>query len=288
MRISVFGMGLMGTPIALKLAQENFLVTAYNRTAEKLNPLEEQGLTVTTNPQTAIANSDYLILTLSDAAAIQTVLLENADTSFTGKTIIQMGTIAPEESKAIAKAVQERQGQYLEAPVLGSIPEAKKGTLLVMVGGEETLFQACLPIFKTLGQDPKYIGAVGQAAALKLALNQLIAGLTASFSLSLGLIQREKVDLDKFMGILRDSALYAPTFDKKLPRMGDRTFANPNFPTKHLLKDTRLFLAAAKTVGLETTGLEGIREIIEQAIALNLAEADYSAIYQVINPDPTP
>lgn len=66
----------MGTPIALKLAQENFLVTAYNRTADKLNPLEEQGLTVTTNPQTAIANSDYLILTLSDAAAIQTVLLE--------------------------------------------------------------------------------------------------------------------------------------------------------------------------------------------------------------------
>ncbi len=278
----------MGTPIALKLAQENFSVTAHNRTAEKLHPLEEQGLTITTDPQAAIANSDYLILTLSDAAAIQTVLFENPDTSFAEKIIIQMGTIAPEESKAIAEEVQRRQGQYLEAPVLGSIPEAKKGTLLVMVGGEETLFQACLPIFKTLGQDPKYIGAVGQAAALKLALNQLIAGLTASFSLSLGLIQREKVDLDKFMGILRDSALYAPTFDKKLPRMGDRTFENPNFPTKHLLKDTKLFLAAAKTVGLDTTGLEGIREIIEQAIAFNLAEADYSAIYQVINPDPTP
>lgn len=288
MKISVFGMGLMGTPITLRLAQEKFSVTAYNRTAEKLKSLTEAGLPVTTNPQEAIANSDYLILTLSDAAAIQTILFTDADTSFAEKTVIQMGTIAPEESKAIAQAIRQRGGQYLEAPVLGSIPEAKKGTLLVMVGGEETLFQTCLPIFQALGEHPQYIGAVGQAAALKLALNQLIASLTASFSLSLGLIQREGVNLEKFMGILRASALYAPTFDKKLQRMGDRHFDNPNFPTKHLLKDTDLFLQVAQNTGLDTTALEGVRGIIEKAIAQNLANTDYSAIYQVVNPDTTP
>ncbi|MBV5261330.1 NAD(P)-dependent oxidoreductase [Synechococcus moorigangaii CMS01] len=288
MKVSVLGMGLMGTPIALKLAQDGFSVTAYNRTEDKLQPLSEQGTTITTNPQQAILASDYLILTLSDAAAIQAVLFDNVGVSLADKIVIQMGTIAPEESKAIAQEIHQRQGQYLEAPVLGSIPEAKKGTLLVMVGGEERLFQTCLPIFTALGEDPKYIGAVGQAAALKLALNQLIASLTASFALSFGLIQREGVDLDKFMAILRASALYAPTFDKKLQRLRDRQFDNPNFPTKHLLKDTNLFLQTAQGAGLNTAGLAGIREIIEQAITANLADTDYSAIYQVVNPAHTP
>jgi 3-hydroxyisobutyrate dehydrogenase len=196
-----------------------------------------------------------------------------------------MGTIAPEESKKIAQRVIAEGGKYLEAPVLGSIPEAKTGKLLVMVGGEEDVFQDCLPILATLGEQPNYIGAVGEAAALKLALNQLIAALTAGFSLSLGLIQRENVDVEKFMAILRDSALYAPTFDKKLQRMGDRHFENPNFPTKHLLKDTKLFLQAAQEVSLNTIGLEGTQKIIEQAIAASLADTDYSAIYNIIVPE---
>ncbi|WP_024546806.1 NAD(P)-dependent oxidoreductase [Picosynechococcus sp. NKBG15041c] len=289
MKISVFGMGLMGRPIAQKLAQENYWsIVAYNRTPEKLEGLADKGLTVTSSPQEAILNNDYLILSLSDGKAIREVLLSDAGISFADKIVIQMGTIAPEESKAIAAEIQRRRGQYLEAPVLGSIPEAKQGTLLVMVGGEEKLFQACLPIFQILGKDPQYIGPVGSAAALKLALNQLIASLTAAFSLSLGLIQREGVELEKFMNILRASALYAPTFDKKLSRMSDRHFANPNFPTKHLLKDTHLFLQAAATAGLNTAGLNGVQKIIEQAIAQNLADTDYSAIYQVVNPPPTP
>lgn len=285
MKVGILGMGLMGTPIAVKLAQTNLDVIAYNRTATTLESLKEQGLKTTTDVHEAIASSDYLILTLSDASAIESLLFGAASISLRGKTFIQMGTIAPDESKQIAAKVVIQAGQYLEAPVLGSIPEAKKGTLLVMVGGEKPLFEECLPILQCLGEAPRHIGAIGSAAALKLALNQLIAALTAGFSLSLGLIQREGVELDKFMVILRESALYAPTFDKKLQRMCDRHFANPNFPTKHLLKDTDLFLQAATAVGLNTTGLEGVRDIIAQAIAANLAETDYSAIHQVIVPE---
>ncbi|WP_324631123.1 NAD-binding protein [Phormidium sp. CCY1219] len=86
------------------------------------------------------------------------------------------------------------------------------------------------------------------------------------------------------MEILRDSALYAPTFDKKLSRMSDRNFDNPNFPTKHLLKDTDLFLAEARAIGLEVAGLEGVREIISMAIDRALSDADYSALFNAVNP----
>lgn len=284
MKIGVFGIGLMGQAIATTLSS-NYEVIAYNRSPEPLKTLEASQIETTGEVHKAIAFADCLILTLSDMDAIEAVLGAQKSNSLQGKTIIQMGTIAPEESKQLAQQISTEGGKYLEAPVLGSIPEAYAGTLLIMVGGEETLYQETLPILMTLGEAPKYIGAVGKAAALKLALNQLIAALTASFSLSLGLIQRENVDVETFMTILRESALYAPTFDKKLQRMGDRQFENPNFPTKHLLKDTNLFLKAAQNVGLNTIGLEGTQKIIEQAIAANLANTDYSAIYNIIVPE---
>ncbi|OKH13157.1 NAD(P)-dependent oxidoreductase [[Limnothrix rosea] IAM M-220] len=284
MKISVFGAGLMGTPIADTLQQSGYKVTAYNRTPSKLETLKDSNIQTTTDISEAIAQSQYLLLTLSDAKAIESVLFTNSP-SFTNKTIIQMGTIAPNESRDIAAKIQEQGGSYLEAPVLGSIPQAKTGTLLVMAGGDQETYKNCLPLLQKLGEEPRLIGEVGTAAALKLALNQLIASLTAGFSLSLGLIQKEGVDVESFMAILRESALYAPTFDKKLQRMGDRQFTNPNFPTKHLLKDTNLFLQAAEAAALNSEGLVGVRDIIAQAITKNLADQDYSAIYNIINPE---
>ena len=82
------------------------------------------------------------------------------------------------------------------------------------------------------------------------------------------------------MTILRDSALYAPTFDKKLTRMVDRNFSNPNFPSKHLLKDIDLFLTSSQNMGLNTKALEGIESIVAQTVKNNLADGDYSALIE--------
>jgi 3-hydroxyisobutyrate dehydrogenase len=128
------------------------------------------------------------------------------------------------------------------------------------------------------------LGSVGAASATKLALNQLIASLTTAFALSLGFVQRQGVEVEAFMQILRQSALYAPTFDKKLQQMIDGNFANANFPTKHLLKDTNLFLNEAEAVGLNVSSLEGVRKVLEAAQQLGLADADYSSLFAAINP----
>ena len=160
----------------------------------------------------------------------------------------------------------------------------KAGELQLMVGASEEQFAKWSDFLENFGS-PVLLGAVGAASSTKLALNQLIAAMSCAFALSLGFVQRQGVDVEQFMSILRQSALYAPTFDKKLPQMLERNFANPNFPIKHLLKDTNLFLTEAEAIGLNVISLEGVRKVLEMAQQLGLAEADYSSLFAAINPD---
>lgn len=288
-KIGLIGTGLMGTPIAERLLEHldpSDSLTVYNRTPEKLSALQQQGAAVATSVPELLA-CEAVILMLSDAAAIRAVLFSDAAKPYLSKrTVIQMGTIAPSESRQLCREIQALGGDYLEAPVLGSIPEARAGKLLVMVGAQPAQFETWLPLLQCLGASPVLIGEVGTAAALKLSLNQLIGSLTTAFALSLGFVQQQGVPVEAFMQILRQSALYAPTFDKKLARMLDQNYANPNFPTKHLLKDTKLFLDEATAARLQVDSLAGVRQILEMACSLGLAEADYSALFAAIQPLP--
>jgi len=284
MKIGVIGTGLMGLPIALRIMEMGFKVIVYNRTTSKVEPLREAGATVAGTPQGLITASDCILLMLTNQDAIESVLFRSESQSFlSGKTIISMGTISPTDSKNIQKEIIKAGGNYLEAPVLGSIPEAKSGTLQIMVGSTEAQFKQWFHVLQSLGE-PKYIGEVGSAAALKLALNQLIASLTTAFALSLNFVQGQGVDIELFMEILRKSVLYAPTFDKKLQRMLAENYQNPNFPTKHLLKDTNLFLKEATSMGLNTSSLEGVRAILEATQILGKSDDDYSALFTTIKP----
>lgn len=282
MQIGLIGTGLMGAPMAQRLIELGHAVTVFNRTVAKLEPLQAAGATLADSPLQVLQTTDVIVLMLTNADAIQQSLLTPATIpALNGRTIVQMGTIAPNESKAIHAQVQSAGGTYLEAPVLGSIPEAKAGSLLIMVGAAPPAFEQAFPLLTALGPEPLLVGPVGTAAALKLALNQLIGGLTTTFATSLSFCQAYGVEVETFMQILRNSALYAPTFDKKLTRMLDQNFENPNFPTKHLLKDMTLFQQAAQSEKLPTENIEAIQNIIQKAMA-RFADADYSSIYSAI------
>ena len=285
MTIALLGTGLLGRAIAERLQSVGHTVTVYNRTATKALPLQACGITVVTRPEQAMAQADCVVLMLADAAAIRAVLLTQASLAvLRGKTVIQMGTIAQDESLVLQAEIERVGGSYCEAPVLGSLAEAKAGTLLVMVGGTEGQFAQWGPLFRSLSREPRLVGPVGKAACLKLALNQLIAAEISAFALSLGLVQRAGVPVDTFMAILRESALFAPAFEKKLPRLLTRDYQHPNFSTCHLLKDVELFLKEASGYALTTSSLEGIRPVLERTIAQGFGEADYSAIFEVVNP----
>jgi len=195
-----------------------------------------------------------------------------------------MGTIAPRESIALLEDTQRTGGEYLEAPVLGSRPQARTGKLIVMVGGEENQFLRWREVLCALSETPQRVGRVGQAAAMKLAFNQLIAAELTGFSTALGLIRHHQIEVGDFMTLLRQSALYAPTFDAKLPRFEAGDFTEPNFPARLLLKDLRLAKMVADEVGLHTSALEGLCRLLNDAVDQGRGDDDYSVVSSMVDP----
>ncbi len=270
--------------MARRLLDAGYPLTVYNRTLARTQSLAAAGARVVDKPAAAIREAQLVISMLADYAATCEVLFSEDKQDFKGKTLIQMGTILPSESLLIKEWFGKSGGEYVEAPVLGSIPQANSGTLFVLVGGTPGQQKRWDPVLAHFGKERIFFGETGRAAAAKLALNQLIATLTSAFSMSLGYLLEKNVDLDKFLGILRQSALFAPTFDKKLDKMLKRDFANPNFPLKHLLKDVNLIHSDFSDAGLHTGILDGVRDILEKGMEGGDGESDYSSLYNSVHP----
>ena len=283
MKIGLIGTGLMGTPIGRKLIETGYSLNVYNRTSFKTKSLENLGASVFNSPNYIVKESDVLIIMLSDYDAIYETLIKSNIGGFDGKTIIQMSTIAPEESKEIEKRILNLNGEYFEAPVLGSINQIENGDLIVLVGGSPDQKVKSEKLFNSFSNKILHVGEVGKAAAMKLALNQLIISQTIAFSMSLGYLLEQELSAGMFMEILRGSALYAPTFDKKMQNMLNREFDNPNFPLKHLLKDLDLILGDFAEKEINTISLKGARKILLEAIELGFADHDYSSLYNSIH-----
>ncbi|MFY8147794.1 MAG: NAD(P)-dependent oxidoreductase [Prochlorococcaceae cyanobacterium] len=281
MEITLLGAGLLGGAIGERLLRCGHGLTVWNRSPQRCEPLLALGARPAATPAEAVAAAEAVVAVLSDGATTRAVLLEQAGSALAGRLVVQVATIAPAESEALATALAERGATLLETPVLGSRPEALAGTLQLMVGGEAAALERARPLLEALGGEPHHLGPVGAALQTELALNQLIASLTHSFSLSLHLVQRAGVEVEAFMAILRASALYAPTFDKKLAKELADDYANPNFPTAHLRKDLHLFLEAARQQGIETLGLEGLARLLERAGPAGLDGLDYSALHRL-------
>jgi 3-hydroxyisobutyrate dehydrogenase len=286
-KVALIGAGLMGRPMAARLLDAGHAVTAFTRTAARLEGLRERGARVAPSGPAALAAAEVALLMLRDGPATESTLFGGAaPPDFRGRTVIQMGTIAPGESLGLHRRVTAGGGEYLEAPVLGSIPQVESGQLAVLVGATGEQFARWEPLLRTFGPQPRLLGPVGQAALAKLAFNQLMASHVAAFSLALGLVRRSGLDVDQFMEILRGTVLYAPVVDRKLDLLRRRGFAAPHFTTSTLLKDIDLMLDAARAAGLDPVALAGVREALARAVATGHGGEDYSSMYEVIDPLP--
>ena len=285
MRVAFIGTGLMGRPMAERVLSAGHELIAYNRTREKAEPLARKGARIAGSAREAIEAGECAIFMVRDGSVVRELLSDGGFIpSLGGRTVIQMSTIAPVESVRLMDEVRGAAGDYLEAPVLGSVPQAEEGKLLVMMGGSSEQLEHWGDLLRCFGPEPRQVGPVGHAAALKLAMNQLIASLSAAFSLSLGMVGRKGIEVDLFMDILRKSAFYAQTFDRKLPQMLARDFASPNFPADLLLKDLDLARAEAGALGLDTTALDGVREVVKKTVEDGKGREDYAALYETIDP----
>ena len=283
-KIAFLGTGLMGSRMAVRLAGNGFEVAAYNRTFTKAKELEQSGITAYETPVEAVEKGEIVIVMLSDYKAINHILFTDSRISFKNKLLLQMSTISPEENILIKKEIEKQGGEFVEAPVLGGITQAQNGDLIIMAGCTITQFNHLSGLFNILGNNVKLVGEAGKASALKLAYNQMIATMNASFCMSLGYVMDKEIDVELFMDILRGSTLYAPAFDKKLDNFAKREYDKTNFSLRLLLKDVNLIESELEKSRVDCLTLKGVKFLLERGMHFELGEKDYSALFEVIFP----
>lgn len=172
------GLGLMGRPMAENLLAAGYRLTVYNRTSEKTRSLVEAGARQALSPAEVAADSDVTITMVTDTPDVVSVVGGATGVlggARPGSVWIDMSTINPKTTRELGAQALERGVESLDAPVSGGPPGAAAGALSIMVGGKEEIFEACLPVLKTMGKTITRMGELGAGQVTK-ACNQIVVG----------------------------------------------------------------------------------------------------------------
>jgi 3-hydroxyisobutyrate dehydrogenase-like beta-hydroxyacid dehydrogenase len=198
-----------------------------------------------------------------------------------GSVIADASTVAPEGSRAIGKALKDKEIHFLDAPCTGSKPGAEKGTLTFMVGGDRTVFERVRPFFEAMGKQLYYCGGPGLGLHAKLTQNLILSNMLQAFNEGIVLSTKAGVDPELMLDILNNSAAKAGIVAFKAPYILDRNFET-NFAVKWMHKDVGLALDTGKQLQtpLPLTGLT--QQMYQAAVALGLGENDICSIIKVL------
>jgi 3-hydroxyisobutyrate dehydrogenase len=279
-KIGWIGLGKMGTPMAQQLIKAGYPLMVYNRSKAKEETLKLMGATVASSPGLLIQQSDVMIIMVSDDPAIREIFLAKdglLSIKTTGKIIINMSTVSPAISKEMASLCSQQGNHYLDAAVSGSVKQAEDGQLVIMAGGDKTIFEKVKPIFEYLGKLAMLMGDAGAGNTTKLAINTLLAFHAQGLAEAVVLAQRNNINTEDLITLINDSALGNAFIKIK----GDAIIQNnykAAFALKHIAKDLRL----AKDIGLSTPMGEIAFQTFQEAEPI-LGEEDIIAIIKQIN-----
>ncbi|MFQ5797971.1 MAG: NAD(P)-dependent oxidoreductase [Bacteroidota bacterium] len=284
MKVGFIGLGMMGEPMAGRLLAAGYTVVVHNRTRSKADELLSRGAKWEENPRHVAAASDVVITMLSTSEAVKDVSFRQ-DGVLAGLPVggihVDMSTVAPSATEHFSEEYQSRRRYFLHAPVLGSIPQAQEGSLLIFVGGDRSAFQRCQSIFDTLGKRVWCFDEVTRATYMKLVCNLFIASMITTLSEGLVLGKKAGLSPETILEVLRDSALNAPMYQSKGESICHRNFT-PRFLLDHMLKDVNLILEACGRLSLELPMLSDIRGLFAAAKSKEMGTEDYSAVVKVM------
>ncbi|QNF32177.1 NAD(P)-dependent oxidoreductase [Adhaeribacter swui] len=282
--IGWIGLGKMGTPMARKLVDAGYSVTVYNRSKEKEAALRSSGVSSAESPAQLMQQATVIFLMVSDDAATREIFTNEQgllQAQATGKIIINMSTVSPGVSQEMANLCQQQQHHYLDAPVSGSVKQAEEGQLVIMVGGEEAVFNQVKPILDQLGKLTLRVGNTGAGNTAKLAINTLLGFYAQGLAEAVIFAQQRGIQPQDLLTLIGNSAL-GNIFTKL---KGEAILANnfqPAFALKHIAKDLRL----AQQEGSHTPLAEVVQATFEQAEP-SLGEEDIIAIIKHLSAENT-
>jgi 3-hydroxyisobutyrate dehydrogenase len=279
-KIGWIGLGKMGTPMSMQLIKAGYDVTIYNRSKEKEEPLTLLGAKTVSSPSLLIQQADVIIIMVSDDLAIWEIFTGNEglfSIKTTGKIIINMSTVSPSISKEMGYLCSQQGNHYLDAPVSGSVKQAEDGQLVIMVGGDKTIFEKAKPMFEHLGKAVMRMGDIGAGNTAKLAINALLAFHAQGLAEAIVLARRNEINIEDLITLVNNSAL-SNAFSKIKGEAIIQNNYKAAFALKHIAKDLRL----AKNIGLNTPMGETVFKTFQQAEPA-LGEEDIIAIIKQIH-----
>lgn len=282
--IGFVGLGAMGSRIAGRLLAAGRQMYGTNRTPAKAAQLIDRGLIWRNTPREVAEAADVVFSMVRDDEALEAVTAgpEGIVAGLHSSSIyVDMSTVSPAKSRALAGRVRAVGGEMLDAPVSGSLPAAEDGTLTIMVGGGEAAFKRVEPILHELGASVTRIGDNGQALLMKLAVNISLAEQMLAFSEGVLLAQRGGIDGAVAVDILTTSAVGSPM----LKTRGSFVLDLPEqalFDTALMRKDLHLALEAAGALGVPVPAAAVAKQLFTAASAMGYADRDIAVIYEVL------
>ena len=283
MKLGFIGLGIMGAPMAghLRAAGHDLFIT----TRSKVPPaLADAGAVACANAAEVARHADIIFMMVPDTPDVQAVLFGKngvAEGLSKGKTVVDMSSISPIETKAFAKRINELGCDYLDAPVSGGEVGAKAASLTIMVGGPEATFAKVLPLFQLMGKNITLIGGNGDGQTCKVA-NQIIVALNiAAVSEALVFASKAGADPAKVRQALMGGFAASRILEVHGERMIKRTF-NPGFRIALHQKDLNLALQGAKALGVALPQTAGVAQLMQAAQAQGWDQLDHSALVKAL------
>lgn len=277
--IGFIGTGIMGAPMAGRLARAGHRVRAWNRTRSKADSLETVGVVVVERPEQAVIESEIVVVMLSSGPVCDELLLGSnglLNAMRPGATLIVMSSIPVETARRQAEAAATYQVHYLDAPVSGGEQGAIDGTLAIMAGGDLASFKAAEPILSSLGR-PVHVGPAGSGELVKLANQMIVANTIATVAEAILLAEHGGANPAQML-----NALEGGFADSTILRIHGQRMIKENFtpggPAKWQLKDTQTAMALANEWQLKLPVSSLVNGLFEELVAQGDGELDHSAL----------
>ncbi len=243
----------MGTAIAARLLDRGFPLVVWNRSRSRAASLEDRGARLAATPAELVAGSDIVVTMLSDDEAARAVYLGDdglCSAAAAGRLFIEMSTLRPETVRDLHRKLREHGAAMIDAPVSGTVPPAREGRLLALVGGEENDIRRAEPVLSALTRRVVHAGPAGQGALLKLAVNLPLAVYWQSLAESVAMGETGGLDRKLILETLADSAAALAVLGMKMPAiLGESKEVAFDLASMH--KDLRLITETAHALGID-------------------------------------
>ncbi len=283
-RIGVIGLGIMGRPVAMNLIRAGYSLGLYARQEKSFQPFELHDIKRFETPAELARHCQMTITIVSDTPDVKEVTTGKDGVihgAAKGHLVIDMSTISPAETRQLARQLDSRHIEMLDAPVSGGEQGAIDATLSIMVGGREEVFYQALPVLQCLGKNITHVGTHGAGQVAK-ACNQILVAQTMSAVAEAFLLARSSgVDPNRVREALLGGFAYSRILEVHGKRMLDGAY-EPGFKAKLHHKDIDIALSNAQENGISMPGTALVAGYLEKIVKSGEGDLDSAAIAKII------